>query len=29
MVPGPTIVDPETLLEMAKPVLSHVSREFD
>ena len=29
MVPGPTIVDPETLLEMTKPVLSHVSREFD
>lgn len=29
MIPGPSIVDPETLLDMAKPTLSHVSAEFD
>lgn len=29
MVPGPTPVDPEVLLAMAKPVISHTSREFD
>ena len=29
MVPGPAVVDPEVLLELAKPTLSHVSGEFD
>jgi len=29
MTPGPTVVDPEILLEIAKPVLNHVSPEFD
>lgn len=29
MVPGPAVVEPETLLDLAKPVLSHVSAEFD
>ncbi len=29
MVPGPAVADPETLLELAKPILSHVSEEFD
>lgn len=29
MITGPSIVDPETMLEMAKPTLSHVSEEFD
>ncbi len=29
MAPGPSLVDPEVLLEMAKPTLSHVSPEFD
>ncbi|BAN90988.1 pyridoxal-phosphate-dependent aminotransferase family protein [Aeropyrum camini] len=29
MIPGPTPVDPEVLLSMAKPVISHTSPEFD
>ncbi len=29
MIPGPSIVDPETLLDMAKPTHSHVSEDFD
>jgi aspartate aminotransferase-like enzyme len=29
MIPGPSIVDPETMLDMAKPTISHVSAEFD
>jgi alanine-glyoxylate transaminase/serine-glyoxylate transaminase/serine-pyruvate transaminase len=29
MIPGPSLVDPETMLDMAKPTLSHVSAEFD
>ncbi len=29
MIPGPSLVDPETMLEMTKPTLSHVSAEFD
>ncbi len=29
MTPGPTVVDPEVLLEIAKPVINHVSPEFD
>ncbi len=29
MIPGPSIVNYETLLDMAKPTLSHVSAEFD
>jgi len=29
MIPGPSLVDPETLLEFAKPTFSHVSDEFD
>ncbi|ABM81409.1 pyridoxal-phosphate-dependent aminotransferase family protein [Hyperthermus butylicus] len=29
MTPGPTMVDPEVLLAMAKPTINHVSPEFD
>lgn len=29
MTPGPTLVDPETLLAMARQVLNHVSPDFD
>lgn len=29
MIPGPSLVDPETLLDMAKPTLNHFSEEFD
>ncbi|MEM2208227.1 MAG: alanine--glyoxylate aminotransferase family protein [Sulfolobales archaeon] len=29
MIPGPSITDPETMLDMAKPTFSHVSAEFD
>ncbi|BES81086.1 alanine--glyoxylate aminotransferase family protein [Pyrodictium abyssi] len=29
MTPGPTVVDPEVLLELARPTASHVSPEFD
>ncbi|MEM0283674.1 MAG: alanine--glyoxylate aminotransferase family protein, partial [Sulfolobales archaeon] len=29
MIPGPSIINTETLLDMAKPTLSHVSAEFD
>lgn len=29
MIPGPSITDPETMLDMAKPTLSHVSADFD
>ncbi|MEM1910697.1 MAG: alanine--glyoxylate aminotransferase family protein [Sulfolobales archaeon] len=29
MIPGPSITDPETMLDMAKPTFSHVSPEFD
>ncbi|MCX8184713.1 MAG: alanine--glyoxylate aminotransferase family protein [Sulfolobales archaeon] len=29
MIPGPSLVDPETMLDMAKPTLSHVSADFD
>lgn len=29
MIPGPSLADPETMLELAKPTLSHVSADFD
>ncbi|OWJ55786.1 aspartate aminotransferase [Pyrodictium delaneyi] len=29
MTPGPTVVDPDVLLEMARPTMNHVSPEFD
>ncbi|MCX8208643.1 MAG: alanine--glyoxylate aminotransferase family protein [Sulfolobales archaeon] len=29
MIPGPSLVDPETMLDMAKPTFSHVSADFD
>lgn len=29
MIPGPSLVDPETMLDLARPTLSHVSAEFD
>ncbi|MEM2025499.1 MAG: alanine--glyoxylate aminotransferase family protein [Desulfurococcaceae archaeon] len=29
MIPGPSITDPQTLLDMAQPTISHVSAEFD
>lgn len=29
MIPGPSIIDPITLLDMAQPTMSHVATEFD
>ncbi|MEM4749100.1 MAG: aminotransferase class V-fold PLP-dependent enzyme, partial [Thermosphaera sp.] len=29
MIPGPSIIDPLTLLDMAQPTMSHVATEFD
>ncbi|MEM4434022.1 MAG: alanine--glyoxylate aminotransferase family protein [Thermosphaera sp.] len=29
MIPGPSIIDPLTLLDMAQPTMSHVAAEFD